>query len=71
MFPFLVFSNHPRIYEKLPKDVVSGNRYSKVHTAGRTFKKYGMQVVDKKDGHPIPPGDISPAAPDFSLFFLS
>ena len=42
----IVLSNHTTIL-KLPKDVVSGNKYHKNIRADGTFKKYGMQVVDK------------------------
>ena len=44
---------------KLPKDVVSGNKFSKSLNTYGTFKKYGMQVVDKKDGHPVRAGNKS------------
>ena len=32
----------------LPKDVASGNKYKK--SLDKKYKKYGMQVVNKKDG---------------------
>ena len=51
------FAGQPNL--KLPKDVVSGNKYHKNIRANGTFKKYGMQVVDKKDGHPVRAGDKS------------
>ncbi len=35
---------------KLSKDVAFGNSYFK--SLSGNYKKYGMQVVDKKDGHP-------------------
>ena len=41
----------------LPKDVASGNTYKK--SLDKKYKKYGMQVVDKKDGHPVRAGDKS------------
>ena len=40
----------------LPKDVVSGSKFKKSLT-GSYYKKYGMQVVDKKDGHPVRMGE--------------
>ena len=39
----------------LPKDVASGSKFKKSLT-GSYYKKYGMQVVDKKDGHPVSAG---------------
>ena len=42
----------------LPKDVVSGSKFKKSLT-GSYYKKYGMQVVDKKDGHPVRMGKKS------------
>jgi len=42
---------------KLPKDVASGNKYKK--SLDKKYKKYGMQVVNKKDGHPVRAGDQS------------
>ena len=44
---------------KLPKDTSSG--FKKVHKSltGKYYKDYGMQVVDKKDGHPVRAGDKS------------
>ena len=43
---------------KLPRDVVSGSKFNKSLT-GSYYKKYGMQVVDKKDGHPVRAGKKS------------
>ena len=42
----------------LPKDVVSGSKFKKSLT-GSYYKKYGMQVVDKKDDHPVRMGKKS------------
>ena len=44
---------------KLPKDTSSG--FKKVHKSltGKYYKDYGMQVVDKKDGHPVRAGEQS------------
>ena len=42
----------------LPKDVVSGSKFKKSLT-GSYYKKYGMKVVDKKDGHPVRMGKKS------------
>ena len=41
----------------LPKDVAFGNKYFK--SLAKNYKKYGMQVVDKKDGHPVRAGNKS------------
>ena len=41
----------------LPKDVGSGNTYSK--SLGSGFKKHGYTIVNKKDGHPVRSGDKS------------
>ena len=43
---------------KLPEDVASGTKYHKSLT-GKYYKEYGMQVVDKKDGHPVRAGEKS------------
>jgi len=43
----------------LPKDVVSGDKFGKASNLNNTFKKYGMQVVDKKEGHPVRAGNKS------------
>ena len=43
---------------KLPNDVVSGSKFKKSLT-GNYYKDYGMQVVDKKDGHPVRAGEKS------------
>ena len=43
---------------KLPEDVVSGTKYHKSLT-GKYYQEYGMQVVDKKDGHPVRAGEKS------------
>ena len=40
-----------------PKDVASGNKYNK--SLEKNFKKHGVQVVDKKDGHPVRAGNKS------------
>ena len=42
---------------RLPKDVGSGNTYSK--SLGSGFKKHGYTIVNKKDGHPVRFGDKS------------
>ena len=44
-------------FVSLPKDVGFGNKYYK--SLARNYKKYGMQVVDKKDGHPVRAGEKS------------
>ena len=40
------------VYPKLPKDVAWGDKYFK-SLISDDYKDYGMQVVDKKDGHPV------------------
>ena len=42
----------------LPKDVVSGSKFKKSLT-GKYYKKYGMEVVKKSDGHPVRSGEKS------------
>jgi hypothetical protein len=42
---------------RLPKDVGSGNTYSKSLKKG--FKKYGYEIVNKQDGHPVRAGEKS------------
>ena len=42
---------------RLPKDVGSGNVYTKSLKKG--FKKYGYKIVHKKDGHPVRAGEKS------------
>ena len=42
----------------LPKDVASGSKFKKSLT-GSYYKKYGMQVVNKLDGHPVRSGEKS------------
>jgi len=42
---------------RLPKDVGSGNSYSK--SLGSGFKKHGYTIVNKKDGHPVRVGEKS------------
>ena len=44
-------------FVNLPKDVASGNKYKK--SLDKKYKKYGMQVVNKKDGHPVRAGEKS------------
>ena len=41
-----------------PKDVVSGSKFKKSLT-GSYYKKYGMQIVDKADNHPVRAGEKS------------
>ena len=43
--------------ERLPKDVVSGWRFGK--SLAQNYKRYGYQVVRKKDGHPVRAGGRS------------
>ena len=42
---------------RLPKDVGSGNVYTK--SLKKDFKKYGYKIVNKKDGHPVRAGEKS------------
>ena len=44
-------------FVSLPKDVAFGNKYFK--SLAKNYKKYGMQVVDKKYGHPVRAGNKS------------
>ena len=53
-----LFYCHTAFSEKLPNDVVSGSKFKKSLT-GNYYKKYGMQIVDKKDGHPVRAGKKS------------
>ena len=43
---------------KLPKDVSSGSKFEKSLT-GKYYKKYGYQIVNKDDGHPVRSGEQS------------
>ncbi|HIF62058.1 MAG TPA: hypothetical protein EYQ38_03790 [Candidatus Pelagibacter sp.] len=38
---------------KLPKDTSSGFKKLYKSLTGKYYKNHGMQVVDKKDGHPV------------------
>ena len=54
----LVCSNSFADYHfNLPKDVASGNKYFK--SLEKDFKKHGVQIVNKKDGHPVRAGEKS------------
>ena len=53
-----IFYCNTAFSEKLPNDVVSGSKFKKSLT-GNYYKIYGMQVVDKKDGHPVRAGEKS------------
>jgi hypothetical protein len=50
-------TNFPHI--NLPRDVASGNIYQKSLQDPDTYKDYGVQIVDKKDGHPVRAGNKS------------
>ena len=56
---FLLCSNVFADYHfRLPKDVASGGgKYNK--SLEKDFKKHGVQVVNKKDGHPVRAGKKS------------
>ena len=43
----------------LPNDVASGKKYNVCLNDKTAFKEYGLQVVDKKDGHPVRAGSKS------------
>ena len=44
---------------KLPKDTASGYKKLYKSLTGKYYKDHGVQVVDKKDGHPVRAGDQS------------
>ena len=44
---------------KLPKDTASGFKILTKSLTGKYFKDYGVQVVNKKDGHPVRAGSQS------------
>ena len=44
---------------KLPKDTASGYKKLFKSLTGKYYKKHGMQVVDKKDSHPVRAGKKS------------
>ena len=43
----------------LPNDVASGKKYNVCLNDKTAFKEYGLQVVDKEDGHPVRAGSKS------------
>ena len=43
----------------LPKDTASGYKKLSKSLTGKYYKDYGMQVVNKKDGHPVRAGEKS------------
>jgi hypothetical protein len=53
-----LFYSTPSFSVTLPKDVVSGSKFKKSLT-GNYYKKYGMEVVSKADGHPVRAGEKS------------
>ena len=57
---FLLFNNigYSKNFVKLPKDVGSGSKFYKSLT-GKYYKKHGVQIVNKKDGHPVRSGNQS------------
>ena len=56
----LLFNNigYSKNFVKLPKDVGSGSKFYKSLT-GKYYKNYGVQIVNKKDGHPVRSGKQS------------
>ena len=53
----LLLNSNVALALNLPKDVASGNTYKK--SLEGKYKKYGMQVVNKEDGHPVRSGNQS------------
>ena len=53
--------NSEKICEKvnLPKDITSGTKYGVCLADKTAFKSHGVQIVDKKDGHPVRAGNKS------------
>ena len=58
IFLILIFSSNAYATVKLPKDVSSGSKFEKSLT-GKYYKKYGYQIVNKDDGHPVRSGEQS------------
>ena len=60
IFLILIFSSnaYANTSIKLPKDVSSGSKFEKSLT-GKYYKKYGYQIVNKADGHPVRSGEQS------------
>ena len=44
---------------RFPKDVASGYKKITKSLTGKYYKDYGMQIVNKKDGHPVRSGEQS------------
>ncbi len=44
---------------RLPKDTASGYKIRTKLLTGKYYKDYGMQIVNKKDGHPVRSGEQS------------
>ena len=51
-------NSYAKKFVKLSKDVGSGSKFYKSLT-GKYYKKYGMEVVNKSDGHPVRSGEKS------------
>ena len=60
LITFLFFMNvcYAKKFVKLPNDVGSGSKFYKSLT-GKGYKKYGFQIVNKEDGHPVRAGSLS------------
>ena len=56
----MLFNNigYSKNFVKLTKDVASGSKFYKSLT-GKYYKKYGFQIVNKNDGHPVRSGNES------------
>ena len=55
---FFICNANAEATVKLPKDVSSGSKFEKSLT-GKYYKKYGYQIVNKADGHPVRAGEQS------------
>ncbi len=58
LFFFGINLSHAAKIIKLPTDVSSGSKFYKSLT-GKYYKKYGFQIVNEDDGHPVRAGDQS------------
>ena len=56
---FFISIANAEIAVKLPKDTASGFKILTKSLTGKYFKDYGVQVVKKKDGHPVRAGSQS------------
>ena len=56
---FFISIANAEIEVKLPKDTASGFKILTKSLTGKYFKDYGVQVVNKEDGHPVRAGSQS------------